>query len=164
MISSTASFEVLPFRGDGEAQSEEVRRRMGGSGPRSPGAIDPRRGIYHGPHRPPYGLRRPIGGYDPVVVQTGAAPDYTQAPPSGAAPSEQIRWVQFALNQIQNANLPTDGFASPDLRAALRDFQSQHGLPVSGFIGPDTIAALKTFSPDSPDDTVFCGAMVLIIV
>jgi hypothetical protein len=143
MSSSTASFEVLPFRGDGAAQSEEIRRRMGGSGPRSPGAIGYKRGIYHGAHRPPYGLRRPIGGYDPAVMQTAAAPDYTQTTPSGAAPSEQIRWVQFALNQIQNANLPTDGVASPDLRAALRDFQRQSGLPVSGFIGPDTIASLQ---------------------
>src|SRR5215475_9099957 len=130
MSSTTASFEVLPFRTDGEAQSEEVRRRMGGFSARSPGAIRPGPGLYRGPHRPPYGLRRPIGGYGPVAVQAGIAPDYTQAPVTGAAPSEQIRWVQLALNQIMNANLPTDGFASPDLRAALRDFQGRNGLPV----------------------------------
>jgi hypothetical protein len=146
MSSTIASFEVLPFRTDSEAQSEEVGRRMGGISPRLPGAIGPRRGIYQGPYRPHRGLRRPIGGYDQVAVQASAAPDDTQAPAGGAAASEQIRWVQFALNQIQNANLPTDGFASPDLRAALRDFQSRNGLPASGFVGPDTIAALKTFS------------------
>jgi Putative peptidoglycan binding domain len=143
MNSSTASFEILPFRSDGVVQSEEVRRRVGGISARSPGAIGPRSGIYHGPHRPPYGLRRPIGGYGPVAVQAGIAPDYTQAPATGAAPSEQIRWVQLALNQIMNANLPADGFASPDLRTALRDFQGRNGLPASGFAGPDTIAALR---------------------
>jgi peptidoglycan hydrolase-like protein with peptidoglycan-binding domain len=47
------------------------------------------------------------------------------------------------LNTVQAANLPIDGMPSPDLRAALQTFQSQHGLPVSGFAGPDTIAALQ---------------------
>ena len=143
MSSTTASFEVLPFRTDSEAQSEEVGRRMGGISPRLPGAIGPRRGMYQGPYRPHRGPRRPFGGCGQVAVQAGAAPDDTQAPAGGPAPSEQIRWVQFALNQIQNANLPTDGFASPDLRAALRNFQGRNGLPASGFVGPDTIAALQ---------------------
>src|SRR5215472_5540257 len=133
MSSTTASFEVLPFRTDGEAQSEEFRRRMGGIGARSPGAIRPGRGMHGGPYRPYRGLRRPIGGYNQVAAQAGAAPDYTQAPAGGAAPSEQIRWVQFALNQIMNAGLPTDGIASPNFRSALRDFQGRNGLPVSGF-------------------------------
>jgi hypothetical protein len=155
MSSSTASFEVLPFRSYGQAQSEEIRHRMGGGGARSPGAIGARRGAYHGPHRPPHGPRRPIGAYDPAVVQTGVVPDYTQTQPSSAAPSEQIRWVQFALNQIQNANLPTDGFASPDLRAALRDFQGRNGLPVSGFVGPDTIAALQRASKSGSAEEIF---------
>ena len=149
MNSSTASFEVLPFRGDGEAQSEEIRRRMGGISPRSSGAIGRGRGLYQGPNRPPYGLRRPIGRYGPIAVQAGAAPDYTQAPAGGAVPSEQIRWVQFALNQIMNARLPTDGIASSAFRAALREFQGQRGLPVSGFAGPDTIAALQSPASDS---------------
>jgi len=158
MNSSTASFEVLPFRSDGEAQSEEVRRRVGGISARSSGAIGPRRGSYRGPHRPPYGQRRPIGGYGPVAVQASAAPDYTQAPAGGAVPSEQIRWVQFALNQITNAGLPTDGIASPDFRAALRDFQGQQGLPVRGFAGPDTIAALRRAGGSPPQQEFMIGS------
>ena len=155
MSNTTALFEMLPFRTDGEARSEEVRRRMGGISARSPRAIGPGRDMYHGPHRPPYGLRRPIGGYGPVAAQAGIAPDYTQAPATGAAPSEQIRWVQFALNQIMNAGLPTDGIASPDFRAALRDFQGRNGLPVSGFVGPDTVAALRRASESISGAEVF---------
>jgi hypothetical protein len=45
-------------------------------------------------------------------------------------------------------------------------------LPESLMIGPELgftykgrlLEWTKTFNPDSPDDTVFCGAMVLIIV
>src|SRR5262249_49932212 len=40
----------------------------------------------------------------------------------------------------------TDGIASPEFRAALRQFQRHQGLPVSGFVGPDTIAALQRTS------------------
>jgi peptidoglycan hydrolase-like protein with peptidoglycan-binding domain len=77
----------------------------------------------------------------------GPAPD-TGAPlppiaATGPGSEEQIRWIQSVLNTVQGANLPTDGIPSPDLRAALQTFQSQHGLPVSGFAGPDTIAALQ---------------------
>ena len=149
MSSSPASFEVLPFRSYGQAQSEEVRHRMGGSGSRSLGATCAKRTVHQGPYRPHRGLRRPIGGYDSSPLQTGATPDYAPALASGVPPSEQIRWVQFALNQVMNANLPTDGFASPDLRAALRDFQNRNRLPVSGFVGPDTIAALERASGSS---------------
>ena len=78
---------------------------------------------------------------------------------SGAHPSEQIRWVQFALNRAMGANLPVDGFVSADLRAALRDFQSRQGLPVSGFVGPDTIAALQGASGARQDEYDAAGEL-----
>jgi hypothetical protein len=77
---------------------------------------------------------------------TVAADAPNQAAGAGtAAPasSERIRWVQYTLNGLLGTNLPTDGIASPDLRAALQDFQAQQGLPASGFVGPDTIDALR---------------------
>lgn len=100
MSSTTVSFELLPFRADSATQSEEVRRRMGSISPLSHGAVGSGRAMHHGPYRPHRGLRRPIGGPDQVAMQAGAASDYTQAPARGAVPSEQMRWVQFALNQI----------------------------------------------------------------
>ena len=51
--------------------------------------------------------------------------------------------MQFVLNSVLGTSLPTDGVPSPELRAALQTFQTQHGLPVSGFAGPDTVAALQ---------------------
>jgi hypothetical protein len=155
MSSTAASFELLPFRADREGQSEEVRRRTGAAGPRSHGSVGSARAMSHGPYRPHRGHRWPIGGADQAVMQAGAVPDYTQAPASGAAPSEQMRWVQFTLNQIQNANLPVDGLASPDLRVALRDFQGRNQLSVSGFVGPDTIAALQHASRSGSAEEIF---------
>jgi peptidoglycan hydrolase-like protein with peptidoglycan-binding domain len=77
----------------------------------------------------------------------------------GAPPSEQIRWVQFMLNSALGSNLPTDGFVSPALRGALRNFQSQQGLPVSGFVGPDTIAALQSAGAPRPGEAAPGGEL-----
>jgi peptidoglycan hydrolase-like protein with peptidoglycan-binding domain len=162
------SFETLPFRASIDADLEEVRgrgsasslgrgartggafRTMGGGAPMGkafgrrqvPGQKfgwgDQRR------HRWPYGPRfGPVGGGVETAVE-GAG---------GFAPggSEQIRWVQFMLNSIMGANLPTDGIPSRAFRAALRAFQGQRGLPASGFVGPDTIDALRAgASPAGP--------------
>jgi hypothetical protein len=132
-------FETIPFHYDAEAQSEEIRRGRGmrhTTGNRS----GSKRMIRHGPWPPHHAPHRRSGGDGPAWGSSITAWDSTLT--GYAPPSEQVRWVQFALNQIMNAALPTDGIASPEFRAALREFQRRQSLPVSGFVGPDTIAAL----------------------
>ena len=100
-----------------------------------------------------HGLGRQSGRYRHAWPGAPAGPDYTPAAGAGSSASEQIRWVQYMLNNVMGTNLPTDGIPSADTRAAIRNFQSQHGLPVSGFAGPDTIAALQSASgPQSGGD------------
>jgi Putative peptidoglycan binding domain len=63
-----------------------------------------------------------------------------------------------------NAGLPTDGIASPDFRAALRNFQGQQGLPVSGFAGPDTIAALRRAGGSPPQQEFMVQQQVELVL
>jgi hypothetical protein len=147
MSNAVTVFETVPFNVD--ADLEEVGRRFTGGArsssvarrgaSRMPGSTQSR--LQRGPHRPVrrYGL----GAWMPPL-------EGGLAPPPGAVPSEQIRWVQFMLNSALGSNLPVDGLVSSDLCAALRDFQRQQGLPVSGFVGPDTIDALKQMSASEP--------------
>jgi hypothetical protein len=150
MSSTMGAFEILPFRSIGGGQAEEIRRGGGaamrmGAGKRYPsGATGSKRMMRHGPWPPQHGPYRRFGGYAPAWGASTSVADNTQAAAGYPTPSEQVRWVQFALNQVMNANLPTDGIASPEFRATLRDFQMRQGLPVSGFVGPDTIAALQS--------------------
>ena len=189
MNSTITPFEVVPFGADIDADLEEIRTRAAGRmRPASPrqtgapgrtGALRPT-GPLGQPGQPRTGLpssmasrrhhqRRPFGGYGPVVSGVEVIADDAAsagvagpvAPGAGAPPSEQIRWVQFALNSTLGANLPTDGFVTPALRAALRNFQSRQGLPVSGFVGPDTIAALQGAGAPRPDDAAPGGEFEL---
>jgi peptidoglycan hydrolase-like protein with peptidoglycan-binding domain len=54
-----------------------------------------------------------------------------------------VRWVQSALNRIDNAGLTVNGAMSPATRSALRAFQTRQGLPPDGIAGPDTEQALR---------------------
>src|SRR5690349_6791152 len=131
------NFEIMPFRHNGEAQAQEIRR--GGMSPAggkrfTPAATGSKRMTRHGPWPPHQGPHRRFGSYGRAWGPLTTIVDNTQAPAGYGVPSEQTRWVQFALNQVMNANLPTDGIASPGFRAALREFQAQQGLPVSGFV------------------------------
>ena len=147
MSNAVTVFETVPFNVD--ADLEEVGRRFTGAARSS--SVAPRGAsrmlgstqsrLQRGPHRPVrrYGL----GAWTPPL-------EGGLAPPPGAVPSEQIRWVQFMLNSALGSNVPVDGLVSSDLRAALRDFQRQQSLPVSGFVGPDTIDALKQMSASEP--------------
>jgi Putative peptidoglycan binding domain len=75
---------------------------------------------------------------------TGAFPvepePYPAAP--ALAPSEHMRWVQGALNDVLGLQLPQTGIADPATRSAIRSFQQQQGLPADGVVGPDTERAL----------------------
>ena len=59
--------------------------------------------------------------------------------PSG---SEDMRWVQSALNDVLGPRLPVDGIMDAATRSAVRSFQQREGLPVDGIVGPDTREAL----------------------
>ncbi len=143
------TFEVLPFRFTDVGRAEEIRRgggagvQMGVGKREAPAAAGSRRMVRHGPLPASHAPYRLFGGYSLAPGSSTDIVDNTRAPTGFAVPSEQIRWVQFALNQAMNAGLPTDGIASPEFRTALRGFQGRQGLPVSGFVGPDTIAALR---------------------
>jgi Putative peptidoglycan binding domain len=153
MSNTMSPFEMLPFRENTEAEEEETRGRGRTAFARSArqtagfrtaamtrhvGSANRLRtagGDGH-QHRGPFGGR--VAAWPGVEAAADGAPG--QAGPRG---SEQVRWVQFMLNGALGTNLPTDGVMTADLRAALRNFQSQQGLPVSGFIGPDTVDALR---------------------
>ena len=68
-------------------------------------------------------------------------PEPYPAPPA-LAPSEHMRWVQGALNDVLGLQLPQTGIADPATRSAIRSFQQQQGLPADGAVGPDTERAL----------------------
>lgn len=55
-----------------------------------------------------------------------------------------VRWLQETLNRVANAGLAVDGNAGPATRAAVRSFQSAHGLTPDGIVGERTLAALRT--------------------
>lgn len=66
---------------------------------------------------------------------------YTQPEPQPEG-SEYIRWVQTAINQTLNLQLPVDGVLNVQTRSAVRSFQKKNGLPATGIVGPDTEKAL----------------------
>lgn len=54
-----------------------------------------------------------------------------------------VRWVQYALNQRGGYGLIVDGIAGEKTVAAIRDFQSRNGLDVDGIAGVATFAKLE---------------------
>lgn len=153
-------FEMLPFPGSTEAREAEIRGRGQGMGVAhsmrqtarpSHSAMFGHSGsaglanrshsgaaLAGGPHQRHQGRFGAHAAWQGVAAAADGGPALTSP-----QASEQISWVQFMLNGALGTNLPTDGIVTADLRAALRNFQSQQGLPVSGFVGPDTIDALR---------------------
>ncbi len=58
-----------------------------------------------------------------------------------AAASPKVKAVQEALNKT-GAKLKADGFMGARTRAAIKEFQSKHGLKATGYAGPATLKAL----------------------
>ena len=53
------------------------------------------------------------------------------------------KWLQGALNNIDNAGLEVDGLYGPKTKAAIEAFQTKHGLVVDGLAGNITRAAIN---------------------
>jgi peptidoglycan hydrolase-like protein with peptidoglycan-binding domain len=59
------------------------------------------------------------------------------------APRGSIAWVQMRLNAAgANPQLDVDGDLGPATSAAIKAFQTSHGLVADGIAGPQTLAAL----------------------
>lgn len=56
---------------------------------------------------------------------------------------DATKWVQDALNRLDNAGLAVDGHFGPRTLAAIKNFQAKNGLAVNGFID-DAESALIT--------------------
>lgn len=59
-----------------------------------------------------------------------------------AAPYTGTKWLQKALNQVQNAGLSITGIYDEATAQAVRNYQSAHGLTVDGDAGIDTTCDL----------------------
>lgn len=57
--------------------------------------------------------------------------------------SEEICWLQTALNMITGANLEVDGSFGDKTKSAVIEFQSQYGLTTDGTVDGQTIKKLK---------------------
>ncbi len=150
-------FETIPFEIAPEFQSEvfEEESERGGarssprprSGFRSPYTAGQGPGRSPSsptrPKKPPVRKPRPSGlrRRGPWGVPYGlvSEPYSGQPAPSG---SEDMRWVQSALNDVLGLRLPVDGIMDAATRSAVRSFQQREGLPVDGIVGPDTREAL----------------------
>jgi peptidoglycan hydrolase-like protein with peptidoglycan-binding domain len=139
---SGTQFDIAPFsfsEASDELWGEDERGRP--SSPRRaarPAAARPRpqpRPPQRPPQRPAPRRPRPASGYGLSAVTAPCV--------CPAHRSEYVRWVQSALNRIDNAGLTVDGVMSPSTRSALRAFQTRKGLPVDGIAGPDTEQALR---------------------
>ncbi|CAA9891952.1 hypothetical protein METHB2_530027 [Candidatus Methylobacter favarea] len=106
---------------------------------RTPRVRTPRVRTRPGMRRPRF---RPRVIRRPVQVIGGPSVCNCPAPNCPQHGSEYVRWVQSALNQIMNLQLPVSGFMNPATRSALRSFQEKQGLPIDGIAGPETRDAL----------------------
>ncbi|MDA8363219.1 MAG: peptidoglycan-binding domain-containing protein [Gammaproteobacteria bacterium] len=99
-----------------------------------------------------------LAGAVAVIIGAAAAPSAFAAMPANpcsahhgskmtmkthmrAAASAKVKAVQEALNKA-GAKLKADGFMGARTRAAIKEFQSKHGLKATGYAGPATLKAL----------------------
>lgn len=79
-----------------------------------------------------------ISGYVAPVAGSNACPAQLQNGSSGAL----VQALQSDLNYDDNAGLAVDGGFGPLTEAAVKTFQSKHGLSADGVVGPHTWHAL----------------------
>ena len=97
-------------------------------------------------------LRASAAAAQAPAVQQVQATRMLAAPAPGASASMDLRGVQHALNLLgQSPPLVEDGINGPKTSAAVRAFQSTHGLAIDGNAGPKTksvlVAALNVHAP-----------------
>jgi hypothetical protein len=157
-------FQELSLQGSEFELEDEVGRRGGGGRMQSrrsaarPRAAQAKRSATASTHGKPKSQRFqprrvPRHPYGSPWGATGGFPIEPDPYPAAAAlaPSEHMRWVQGALNDILGLQLPQTGIADPATRSAIRSFQQQQGLPADGAVGPDTERALLAArSPQPP--------------
>lgn len=93
-----------------------------------------------------------IGAYFLLAKKSGASIlPLPSARPSGGAvgytgntASNQIKWVQSALNSTISCGLEIDGIAGPKTRDCVKRFQEMRQIRVDGVIGPETIWELHS--------------------
>jgi lysozyme family protein len=85
------------------------------------------------------GVSVPVIDAPPLVPQAAPSPEGV-----GGAPEHDTVWIQDRLNTLgQTPLLLLDGSYGRMTRAAVRNFQSTHGLTPDGLAGPLTIAELE---------------------
>ncbi len=85
-----------------------------------------------------------------LTVQATAAAYPTLRPNDSG---EEVRRMQIALNQLGYATGGIDGKYGPATEAAVRLFQSQHGLKVDGKAGPNTLSLLYQLASQATQPT-----------
>lgn len=87
----------------------------------------------------------------PAAAQAAQVPAATTAPSAVLDSTQKLRWgsrgaavkdLQSALND-NGANLVVDGVFGKRTHAAVKSYQSSHGLGVDGVVGPQTRGALN---------------------
>lgn len=76
--------------------------------------------------------------HNPYYYSTSAPTRALYYKSSGVMKGADVKWLQAALNVLNNANLDIDGSFGQGTRTAVRNFQSKNGLGVDGSCGNAT--------------------------
>ncbi|MBQ3665118.1 MAG: peptidoglycan-binding protein [Lachnospiraceae bacterium] len=82
---------------------------------------------------------------DPIILNDGELGAPYRMPTrniQSGHTGQDVRWVQQALNQLNNAGLAVDGIAGNLTKQAIQNYQSSRGLSVDGIVGPITRAKM----------------------
>jgi hypothetical protein len=81
-----------------------------------------------------------------TTTKTSTTPSNVAAPTTALKPGDtgaQVKALQRALAHLGHSPGTIDGAYGPSTTAAVKSFQTAHGLTADGVAGPKTIAALK---------------------